>query len=95
MRARALQWEHWADRIRLESSTPNICEKVKCGKDGVETTTGDNIDRSRLSVDSMKWLLSKLAPKKYGDKLQTEITGAEGGPLIISWQSQPKPDANG
>jgi hypothetical protein len=26
-------------------------------------------DQKRIMVDSRKWLLSKLAPKKYGDKL--------------------------
>jgi len=28
--------------------------------------------RSRLMVDTRKWVLSKMNPKKYGDKLQTE-----------------------
>lgn len=29
----------------------------------------ENIQRSKLRVDVRKWALSKLAPKKYGDKL--------------------------
>ena len=37
---------------------------------------GENIQRSRLRVDSRKWLLSKLAPKKYGDKLDMNVAGA-------------------
>lgn len=32
-------------------------------------------------VDSRKWLLSKLAPKKYGDKV--ELTGQDGGPFQV------------
>lgn len=39
---------------------------------------GEHIQRSRLRVDSRKWLLSKLAPKKYGDKLQHEGSGPNG-----------------
>lgn len=35
----------------------------------VEETTTDAVDRSRLMVDARKWYASKLAPKKYGDKL--------------------------
>lgn len=31
---------------------------------------GEHIQRSRLRVDSRKWLMSKLKPKKYGDKVQ-------------------------
>lgn len=34
----------------------------------LETRTGDIVDRSRLDVDTRKWYLSKLAPKRYGDR---------------------------
>jgi len=36
---------------------------------------GEAIQRARLRVDSRKWLLSKLLPKKYGDKLDVNQTG--------------------
>lgn len=39
------------------------------------------VQKQRLRVDTRKWLLSKLAPKKYGDKL--ELTGDETAPLSI------------
>ena len=35
----------------------------------------------RLRVDTRKWILSKLVPKKYGTKVTAEITGADGGPV--------------
>lgn len=44
---------------------------------------------ARLQVDARKWKASKLAPKKYGDKLQTEHSGPEGGPIqtqAVAWQ---------
>lgn len=31
--------------------------------------------RDRLRVDARKWLMSKIAPKKYGDKLDLEHSG--------------------
>jgi hypothetical protein len=37
---------------------------------------GEHVQRSKLRVDSRKWLMSKLAPKKYGEKIQTELSGA-------------------
>lgn len=40
------------------------------GADSAVTVAG-----LRLKSDNRKWLLSKLAPKKYGDKLQTEHSG--------------------
>jgi hypothetical protein len=37
-------------------------------KDGTTEEHGDQVDRSRLMMDARKWLVSKLAPKKYGDR---------------------------
>ena len=34
-----------------------------------------------LQIDTRKWLLSKLAPKKYGDKI--ELSGDKDNPLMI------------
>ena len=38
------------------------------------------IQKHKLQVDTRKWLLSKLAPKKYGDKL--EVSGDAANPLV-------------
>lgn len=43
--------------------------------DGGTRTNTDVIARSKLRVDARKWLASKMAPKKYGDKLHTELSG--------------------
>jgi hypothetical protein len=45
---------------------------------------GEALQRSKLRVDARKWALSKLKPKKYGDKLQQEISGPDGGPVSVS-----------
>lgn len=37
--------------------------------------------RARLIWDMRRWELSKLAPKKYGDKITQENTGEGGGPV--------------
>ena len=39
------------------------------------------IQKHKLQVDTRKWLLSKLAPKKYGDKL--EVSGDAANPIAI------------
>jgi hypothetical protein len=43
-----------------------------------DTPVPDNewISRSKLRVDTRKWLMSKLAPKKYGEKQQVELSGS-------------------
>ncbi len=43
--------------------------------------------RSRLRVDTRKWYLSKLAPKRYGDRLETRHVGPEGGAIRFSAMS--------
>lgn len=47
-----------------------------------KTVSGDMVERSRLQIDARKWLASKLAPKKYGDKL--ELAGDPLSPLVIN-----------
>jgi hypothetical protein len=39
------------------------------------------ISRSRLQVDTRKWMLSKMLPKIYGDKI--EVGGKDGGPIQV------------
>jgi hypothetical protein len=43
----------------------------------------ENIQRSKLRIDTCKWMAGKLAPKKYGEKVTQEIGGSGGGPLVI------------
>jgi hypothetical protein len=50
----------------------------------LEMPNGVAVQRSRVQIDTRKWLMSKLAPKKYGDKISQEVTGANGAPLLPS-----------
>jgi len=43
--------------------------------DGNDRTNTDVVQRSRLRVDSRKWVLSKLMPKQYGDRLDLNHSG--------------------
>lgn len=38
-------------------------------------------NRAKLRVDTRKWLMSKMDPKKYGDRQEHRHTGANGGPI--------------
>lgn len=50
-------------------------------EEGVEMTDHDVIARSKLRVDARKWYASKLAPRKYGDKMT--LGGDSEAPLVI------------
>ena len=52
--------------------------EINHGKDDKDCgwkQNGEAIQRSRLRVDTRKWALSKLHPKKYGDRIHTEHSG--------------------
>jgi hypothetical protein len=73
--------EHYAQakEIQIEKFIEQIIE-ISDDSSGDETfnSQGERIEnrefvnRSRLRVDSRKWIASKLIPKKYGDKLDKE-----------------------
>jgi len=44
---------------------------------------GEAVQRSKLRVETRKWIASKLKPKKYSERI--EHTGAEGGPMQVIW----------
>lgn len=53
---------------------------IKTNKDGqeYEAQNSEWINRSRLRVDTRKWLAAKLYPHYYGDKIHTEHSGSVG-----------------
>lgn len=50
--------------------------------EGNEVTNHNVIQRDRLRVDSRKWMLGKLNPKKYSDKIQIDTTEFKEQPLF-------------
>lgn len=38
--------------------------------------------KTRVQIDARKWVLSRMNPKKYGDKVTQELTGTDGGPIV-------------
>lgn len=83
-RARELGYDTLAEQVLEIADTPQEGTVVTSKEWGEEVKTGDMLDARKLRVDARKWLLSKLAPKKYGDKTSMELTGANGGPVQIS-----------
>ena len=47
------------------------------GDKSYEVVNGEAIQRSRLRVDTRKWVASKLKPKKYGDKIDHTTNGKD------------------
>ena len=49
--------------------------------EAAESVTPETAAADRVKIDALKWVAARRAPKKYGDKVQQEITGANGGPV--------------
>ncbi len=79
--ARRMQAENHAGRINA------LSQDVLDGK--------YDANAARVALDAMKWTAAKLHPAVYGDKIQTEVTGKDGGPLIVHWKQTQAPSANG
>ena len=78
-----LRWttmpEHVEQYARARESAADIFETdiieaaLSCGP---ESAVSD-----RVKIDALKWVAARRAPKKYGDKVQNEHTGPNGGPI--------------
>jgi hypothetical protein len=76
-RAMELRCERMAEEI-LEIADDSSNDWM--AREGRTVPDHENVQRSRLRVDSRRWLLSKMMPKRYGDRV--EITGDANAPLI-------------
>lgn len=43
-----------------------------------------DVNRARLRVDTRKWLMSKIAPKRFGDRKTHEVSGPNGGAVRVN-----------
>ena len=62
------------------------------GEDGAGwSVNGEHMQRSRLRVDTRKWMLSKALPKVYGDKLDLTHANPDGTAITFQTVIEAKP----
>ena len=90
----AQQYAH-ARELQAEAMLDEIIEIADNCTDDVQFLVADDesgegakasikhsaIQRARVQIDARKWVMGKMAPKKYSDKLLTEHSGLDGGPI--------------
>jgi hypothetical protein len=81
-RAREIGYGAMADEL-IEISDDSSGD-LKTDENGNARMDAEFVGRSRLKVDTRKWLLSKALPKVYGDKITQEVSGPNGGPIPIT-----------
>ena len=67
----ALAREMYADYVF--DGLLEICDNPKLASQDVQ--------KAKLQIDTRKWCLARISPKKYSEKAMLEVTGADGGPL--------------
>lgn len=80
-RAREAQADKFAEDII--SIADDGARDTYIDENGNTRTDQDVIARSRLRVDARKWLASKMAPKKYGERTESEVTHKGG--FTVTW----------
>jgi len=48
-----------------------------------DEATSEQVQVARVRIDTRKWVAGKLRPKKYGDLVKHEHTGADGGAIAL------------
>ena len=80
-RACEIRADVYADQILEIADDASRDWVTKKNADGstYQVFDGEHVQRARLRIDSRKWLMSKMAPKKYGDRI--EVGGNSDAPL--------------
>ena len=76
-RAREIGYQSMADEVLdVADDGQNDWMEREGQEDAGWVANGEHISRSRLRVDTRKWLLSKALPKIYGDRVALDHGGA-------------------
>lgn len=84
--SRAIQAENMFEEINeiADDGRNDYMERENSDGNSYEVVNSEHIQRSRLRVDTRKWYLSKVLPKKFGEKLDLTTKDKEIPFPIIS-----------
>ena len=80
-RAREARTDKMADEI-LEIADSSEGD-LYVDDNGDTKIDGNTVQRARTQIDARKWLMSKMSPKKYGDKVQ--VAGDPDNPINVKF----------
>lgn len=86
--ARAVDYRNDLKAENIIRLAHNRSNDMYMDKDGNLKPNMVAVQRDRLIIDSEKWLLSKLAPKKYGDRIQIDADVKTNAPLSMEQVNQ-------
>jgi hypothetical protein len=90
--ARKSQLDLLQDQIIPISDTPKVGQVVTLDRKGevIERKASDMIEHRKLQIETRKWMLSKLLPKKFGDSHGNEpASGMTAIAISVRYDPQP------
>lgn len=81
------------DILDIADDGSNDLMTIQKGSVTYEVENKEVTNRSRLRVDTRKWLMSKMKPKKYGEKMDVTSDGEALKGNMIIFSEFKKPDA--
>lgn len=74
-----------ACEVRLQVLEERVLELCALGHEAAleEMTGRERLTAIKLEIDTLKWMLSKLLRRKYGEKQVVELTGKDGKELEV------------
>lgn len=90
--ARDVRNQVWAeDMVGIADDGTNDWVPVtdREGNEIGERLDKEAVMRSKLRIETRKWLMGKSEPKKWGDKVQVEASGPNGGPIGVKHENAP------
>ena len=86
MQAKEDQADFLAEEVlEIADADPGLILGSQAAADGLQfdvvRVDGSAVAHQRLRVDARKWAAGKLKPKKYGDKVETTLTGDPDRPV--------------
>lgn len=97
-RAREMQADTHVDEMQdiADDGSNDYVTKTNADGSTYDQVNSEHIQRSRLRIDTRKWIAERMKPKKYGAKVA--LTDPDGGPLtvqIVKFSEVEKTDADG
>lgn len=101
--ATAERADHIFEEMLEIANTPIVGEQVTTKQvysaDGVPMAVSEvtkvrreMVEHRKLQIDTRKWILARMAPRKYGDRVTTEVGGIGGGEIIFKTIYEAKPE---
>ena len=87
-RAREIRADRIFDEI-LEIADDSSGDYVN-GDDGCMVLNREAIERAKLKIDARKWILAKMVPKKYSEKMELEHSGSVSLPGFTFRDKRPE-----